>query len=401
MLVNFFRFLKGYVVFSFSGGFAEGFVNSCFNEDLDIKKIKIKNGALTAQADIKTYKQLHKIALKHGGVVKIIKKRGMPFLTYPLKNRWGVFAGAVFFVFFISFMGGFIWNITVTGTDRVTDAQIMDYLAQNGVKIGRRWSSIDKETLEFGVLADFDDVSWISINKFGSTAGIEINEAVTKPDVIEANIITNVVADRDGIITHITALGGMPAVKAGEAVTKGDLLISGVYESEVDGQNHFTHAHGTALAEAEQDIMLNISRQQNDKVYKDEKIYKSFYFFGIELALYFKKDKRSSDTVTEISYYLLNDVKLPIAVITKTEHYYEIEKKMLTDEELEALAKSELERRADKKLFNCKIISQNVELKTDEIGCMIIGSYKYIADIGREIKIEIEPEDEIIENDIK
>lgn len=390
MLVNLFRFIFGYVNFSFSGGFNEGFVNSCYNENLNLKKIKIKNNILTAQTDIKTYKKLHKIAFRHGGRVKITKKKGVPFITAPLKNRWGVFAGALFFVFFISYMGGFIWNITVTGTDRITDAQIMDYLAHNGVKIGNRWANIDKENLEFAVLADFDDVAWISINKFGSTAGIEINETVAAPNLIDTKKITNVVAKRDGVITHITALGGLPAVQAGEAVTKGDLLISGVYESEVDGKNHFTRAHGAALAQIEEDITLNISREQNNKVYTKEKEYKSIYFFGVEIPLYLKKDKEKSDTVIEKSYLLLNSYRLPIATVKRTEKYYEIDSKTLTDEELESLAKSELNKRKQKELENANILTEKVTLSTSDDGCLITGEYVFIEDIGKESEIKIE-----------
>lgn len=392
MLVKFFRFVFGYVKFSFSGGFNEGFINSCYDKELKIRDIKIKNNSLFAQTDIKTYKKLHKIAFMHGGRVQIIKRKGLPFLTAPLKNRWGIFAGALFFVFFISFMGGFIWNITVTGTDRLVDSQVADYLAENGVAIGKRWADIDKENLEFSVLSDFKGVSWISINKFGSTAAIEINETVAAPDIINNDEITNVVADRDGIIIHITALSGMPAVKSGEAVTKGDLLISGAYADETDEFNHFTHAHGTALAKSEQNITLNISRQQNNKVYTSKKEYKSIYFFGAEIPLYLAKSKGDSDTVTEKAYFLLNSNKLPIAIVSRTENYYEINSKFLSDEELEALAKSELEKRKSTQFKDCEIINESIALDTGEDGCLISGDYTFIADIGKEVPIEIENE---------
>lgn len=392
MLVNLFRYILGYVKFSFTGGFNEGFINSCLKYGLKIKNIKIENNVLFAQTDIKTYKQLHKTAFLHGGKVKLLKRKGLPFLIAPLKNRWGVFAGALFFVFYISFMGGFIWNITVTGTDRIKDSQIIEYLAQNGIEIGKRWAATDKENLEFAVLADFKDISWISINRFGSTAAIEINETVPAPNIVDNKEITNIVAKKDGVIMHITALAGMPAVKSGEAVTKGDLLISGAYAGETQKYNHFTHARGTAFAKCEQNITLNISRQQNNKAYTSQKEYKSFYFFGLEMPLYFFKSKGDCDVSKEKSYFLLNSNKLPIAVITRTENYYEINSKYLTDDELEALAKSELEKRKNNDLFDCKIISEEITTDIGADGCLISGKYVFIEDIGREVKLEIENE---------
>lgn len=390
MLVNLFRLLRGYVEFSFAGGFNEGFVNSCFKEKLDIKNVKAADDALTAQCDIKTYKKLHKVAFKHGGRVRILKKKGLPFLTYPLKNRPGIYVGMLFFVLYISFMGGFIWNITITGNNRLEAAQIIDYLNKNGVKIGARWSQIDKESIEFGVLADFDDVSWISINKFGSTAAIEINEAVAEPDVIDVKSITNVIADRDGVITHITALGGLPVVKAGEAVTKGDLLISGVYESEADGLNHYTHAHGTALAKTEELISLNISRHQHSKNYTQSRQYKSIRFFGLRIPLYLKKLGGEAESTVEKSRFILNSTVLPIEFVTETKRYYEITDKLLTDGELEKLAISELSRRKETELSDCTIIDESVRMNTSESGCLITGKYSCIADIGKERAIQID-----------
>lgn len=393
MLVNAFRLFLGYIKFAFVGGFAEGFINECYNNGLNLKNIKRKNDYIIAETDIKTYFKLHRFAYKKGGKVKIIKKCGLPFVLSPLRNRWGVFAGMLFFVLLISFMGGFIWNITVTGTDKVTDAKIIDYLSQNGLAVGKRWADIDKENLEFSVLSDFEDVGWISINKFGSTAGIEINETVNTPNIIDNSKITNVRATKDGIIKHVTALSGLPQVKEGEAVTKGDLIISGVYQSEVDNKNHFTHAHGTVLAEVKDSFTLNISREQNNKIYTDKKEYKSFYFFGIKIPLYFCKDKGNSDTVTEKSYYILNSFRLPIAIITETENYYEIESKTLEDDELVELAKSELEKLKNEELKDCNIVNEKVSYDLGADSCKITGDYVFIEDIGKEVEIELSDED--------
>ena len=91
--------------------------------------------------------------------------------------------------------------------------KIVDYLAQNGFKTGARWSDTDKENLEFSVLADFDDVAWISINKFGCLAQIEIRQTTPKPAITNNTVITNVKAKKAGIIVSVTALGGWQAVE--------------------------------------------------------------------------------------------------------------------------------------------------------------------------------------------
>lgn len=391
-MISIIRWLLGYVKFTFLNGFTEGFINDCFKNNLNIRGIsEIENG-ITAAADIKTYFKLQRIAFRHGGRVKVVKRKGLPFFFLPLKNRWGILVGMVFSVFLISFMGGFIWNVTVAGNDRVTDAKIVDYLAQNGLKTGVRWNDTDKENLEFGVMAEFDEVSWISINKVGCLALVEINETRDKPSVIDNSKITNVVAEDDGVITHITALGGWSKVKAGDAVSKGDLLISGVNESEIDEKNHFAHAHGTVLANVNTTLSLNISREQKDKDFYKTAEYKSVFFFGVKIPLYLKENQGNFDENISKASLVYNNFRLPIGIETKKCEYYNVISNRLSDEALEELARSELEKLKADKLKNAEIINENTEVQMQENVCIITGSYNIVKNIGTEQEILFEDE---------
>lgn len=391
MLISFFRWLLGYVKFSYTGGFREDFINDCYEAGIDLKNICISGDCLNAETRIKTYKMLHKIAYSHGGRVKIYKRRGVPFLFSPLNNRWGFFSGVVYLIAFISFMGGFVWNITVTGNDRVLSVKIVDYLAENGFKVGTRWSDIDKEQLEISVLSEFEEVAWISINKFGSTASIEINETVDKPEMIDDNI-TNVRALKDGVITDIEVFGGWAEVKVGEAVTAGDLLISGVRESEVDEENHYAHAYGSVLAEVNEEISLNINRNQEENISTKSREYKSLFIFGKTIPLYFKKEKGTAVETTEKTYLVINSYRLPFGMITEREDYFITETNPLSNESLETLARAELEKEKEKRFDGCEILSEDIKIDMAENGCTVTGSYTVIRDIAVETEILFDEE---------
>ena len=79
MLIRLFRWLFGYVKFSYTGGFREDFINDCYGQGIHLKNIRVKNDELTAEAKIKTYKTLHRIAFSHGGRVKIFNVRAFRF----------------------------------------------------------------------------------------------------------------------------------------------------------------------------------------------------------------------------------------------------------------------------------------------------------------------------------
>lgn len=387
MLIRFFRWLLGYVKFSYTGGFKEDFINDCYAQGMYLKNICVKNEILTAEAKVKTYKALHKIAFLHGGRVKIYKRKGFPFLLSPLNNRWGFFVGILYFVFFVSFMGGFVWNITVSGNDRITEVRIVDYLAKNGFKIGTRWDLVDKEQLEIAIMADFEDVAWISINKIGSTASIEINETVNKPKLVDNKKATNVKAAKDGVIVRLEVLGGWAAVQEGEAVTAGDLLISGVRESEVDKKNHYTHAYGSVLAEVNDEISIHVNRNQDEKISTYSKDYNSLFIFGFGIPLYFQKDAGNTIEEVEKKYLAVNEYRLPIGIIKNHCDYFETQTVSISDSELEALAKSELEKKKKDELGECEILSEDIKFEMKEDGCTITGKYKCIQDIGRETEL--------------
>lgn len=391
MLIKLINLISGYVIFTFTGGFADKFINLCYEENINIKNIIYSEKALTARCSINSYKKLRKIAQKSGGRLRIIKKRGLPFILHPLKDRWGVFAGLLLFVFMTSFLTGYIWNITVIGNDTLQQAAIVDFLAKNGFKTGARWAQTDKENLEFAVMAEFDEVAWISINKLGCLAQVEIREAVKQPEVEDDRKITNVIAKKDGVIVSVTALGGWEAVKEGEAVTKGDLLISGVYEPKDEYQvlqkNHYAHAHGTVMAKTDATITVNVPREQSIKTTTDEKEFKSFYFYGIEIPL-FINDKRENYQIDYSKTYLVVDgFRLPIGIFTEKRSYYSTEKESASDEALETLAAAQLEERKKEELKNCEILGENIDTEITQSGITITASYSLLEDIGEEKEI--------------
>ena len=390
MLIKFFNWFFGYVVFTFSGGFTDGFINRCYHEKINIKDISAENGVLTARCSIGAYKRLHKIAFRSGGKVKLVKKRGLPFLLHPLKGRWGVFCGMLFFVLLVSFMGGFIWNITVIGNQTLETSKIVDYLAQNGFKTGVRWSETDKENLEFAVMADFDRVAWISINRIGCLAQVEIRETTPKPEIENNNLITNVTAKKDGVIVKVTALGGWPAVQAGDAVTTGDLLISGVYEPEEYSQpqkNHFARAHGSVIAKTNSRITVNIPREQSEKICTSEKQYKTLYFFGLEIPLSIKKEEENTVCEYQKKYLVFHDFRLPIGIYTEIRRSYTDMKRSISDDELRAAAKKELLEREKEKLAGCEIIGKTEKEEITDGGIVYTAEYSLLEDIGAEQEI--------------
>ena len=76
-----------------------------------------------------------------------------------------------------------------------------------------------------------------------------------------------------------------------------------------------------------------------------------------------------------------------MGIITETAEYYSESARMLTDGELEALAKSELEKKKNEELKNCEILNENITVEKDDGGCVITDSYSCIRNIAVQTEI--------------
>ena len=127
---------------------------------------------------------------------------------------------------------------------------------------------------------------WMSVNIKGSKAVIEVRDYVDEHEDTTYKEPSNIVADFDGTILSIETFNGDKAVKAGVAVKKGDLLISGVIENR-DMSADYLDASGkiTALHQVDFSKSYNPDSALCIKLC-DIKKGKRLELLGMEIPLY-------------------------------------------------------------------------------------------------------------------
>lgn len=317
-MIYLFRWLFGYVKFSFKKGFVEDFLSDCFSQGIELREVENKGDCITACCNLKNYKKLHKIARVHGGVTKIIKKKGLPFVVLPLKNRIGFFVGVICFCAIISFLNAFIWDVEIIGNDRVSDIAIYSYLEHNNLKAATMWSSIDREKLAWEMMSDFEDFSWVHINKIGTTARIEVNEIKRSP-----------VADPD----------------------------------RLQGRDVFRR-----------ELTATVSREQKDVKLRKVKKYYSLNFFTADIPLYLKKESGEQSRKIKKSL-IIKDTALPIGYTEYEEHFFTAQSKTLGDDELKALAKKRLYYQELSAFDGFEIVNVTENYSLDDSKCVATFAY--------------------------
>ena len=200
------------------------------------------------------------------------------------------------------------------------------------------------------MLLELDKIAWCSLNVEGSRLTINVTETKEEKD---KKGYSNIKAGADGIIERIDIVSGTSVVKIGDAVKKGDLLVSGIVETAND--TRFTYSKGKVTAKTQREIVLKEKYVQKLKVPTGRVKNKlAVDFFGFKIPFYLGKEKERYISSVKVYNCELFDQKLPIRFYKKRFEFYK-EKEIRYDfDRLCILLEKELEKEITK--LNCESI---------------------------------------------
>lgn len=185
------------------------------------------------------------------------KENGAPRLLRGFRYRYALMAALAVFLSLIWLGNTFIWAFEVTGNDTIPTETILRALEKQGVTIGTRGLSVDQDDLRNHLLLELKDISWLTVYMRGCTAHVQVVERQKPPELMKDSEKTNVVASRDGLVTKVEALDGKAMVLPGTTVRKGQLLISGVVDSDFRGMR-LLHGMGRVYARTWYELSVSV-----------------------------------------------------------------------------------------------------------------------------------------------
>lgn len=313
LIIKILRYIFGYVNFRAFGGFSDRFLNLCTNNGIPLWNISNVKGNICASTTINGYLSIRKSARKSGMKLKVLEKKGLIFFLKRNKIRVGILIGTLVFACITVILSQFIWSISLVGNINLEQDYLMEAFEKYGIKISAPLKILDDKDIAQKVVSEIEELSWASVNRKGTSVVIEVREKTQAPESYDDETPTNLIASEDGVIISIDSLYGVEEVKVGSAVTKGDLLISGVV-SHADGKENFIHADGyvKALVKYKQNFSSD-----NFVTYKQlsEKTRKSLFFFGIKIPLGMSV---GDDFFTEHKSFVESEnMLLPLGIITE------------------------------------------------------------------------------------
>ncbi len=228
-MLNFIRYIQGYVCIKIFGYSPERFMNLCRNNGIVLWDITPGNHDYIMKMSIKDFKRICPFVRKTRVKAVIINKVGLPFFMFKNRKRKTFFICIPVCILFLYCMTGFVWAFGFNGNVQLTDDMLYSFLEDNGVKIGTRISSINIEDLERKLREEYNYITWTSIKIKGTEFIVDINENdLTQTENVQSSYTeSNIASIADGKVISIITRSGIPKVKKGDEVKKGDVLVEG------------------------------------------------------------------------------------------------------------------------------------------------------------------------------
>lgn len=399
-MIEFLKYLKGYVRIKVWGFSPERFMNLCSNKNILLWDIKKEGDIYYMSISLRGFYKLRPIVKKTGTKAVILKRCGLPFFVPKVLSRKVFIFGLAACVFFWYWSGRYVWDIQIEGNYTITEDVFMDFLEQQNIHVGMQQRKLDIESLEKAIRRQFQEVTWTSAKLEGTKLSIQIKENDAPIVILEEDRDTagsDLYADISGRVVSMIVRNGVPQVGVGDTVSAGDLLVSGSIPILGDDGQPKKYQY----ADSDADIRVECTLEYSEHILKNyqKKIYtgreKKDYFFLFQQKEYcfgnHENYYRYQDTVTEREKLkLLRNLYLPIVYGKKTHREYYIAESTYSKEEAAQILLQNCENfLATLEEKGVQIIEKNVKIESSSTRWFLNGTITIISPCGKPVEIEV------------
>ena len=328
----------------------------------------------------------------HGLRFRLSGPLGLWGALVRLCHSYGILLALALGIFIFLVSAGRVWDVRIDGNDRLTDRQIETYLASQGLEIGVPWRSIDKSAVENSILTENGDIAWISVNRRGTVAYVQLIESENTgiPDE-SAPPYSNLIAECDGVIEEITVESGAAAVKVGDVVRAGDVLISGIVESEKGIT--LCRAAGVVRASSVTELTATVTETASERAvigHRTVEIRLNIFNFSVNIFKNYGNCENTCDIIRENrNFALFGKLRLPIRIEKAYAVEYEQRQYKRSEEEMSSLAKRQLDAMMYSVFKDSDVLKLRTESHLSDGVYRITARVVYSTDIGKVSAIEI------------
>lgn len=352
-----------------------------------------EDGSIRFSCSSVTARCLERACRRSGIPIEVGKGRGVPYLLAALGRRAGLCVGAVAVLVLLFLSGRFVWDVRVTGNETMRDSEVIAELRACGFGVGSYLPDVRTAELETRVPMLSDRIAWISIYLDGTVARVQVLENRTAPPVESGTSAgANLVAACDGQIELLQIYRGNVLVTRGQAVRKGELLVSGLYDSQAVGIR-YTRAAGEVLARTEHRFCVEIPLAYTQKVYDDHAIASltlNFFDFSVKIFENSRNQPPMCDIIEKDTNLNLPGLHpIPVSLCTAYAYPYREVPAARTETEALELAYAALARDLDSLSQSAELLEKQIRTTLLDDRLVLECTVQCIQNIARQVDFDV------------
>lgn len=349
--------IRGYVEWQITGAYPERIINQCAQQKIQFWRLRwLDETAFIFRTSLSDSKKVMALTERAMCEAKVLSRRGVGAVALSMGKRWGFLMGLALCLAAVGILSRFVLVVDVTGNETVPDEVVLSQLQRLGLKPGTYGPSVERKELSNRALLELPELSYMSINIYGTRAEVLVHERSIPPDLLEETTPADIVSAADGIIVELRTDAGQAMFRDGDVVARGEVLIRGALDLQepvggtVDLGYLVVRAAGSVRARTwrtlEESIPLVTGAKtytgQEKKRYALQILWGRLDFFENSSISYARYDKITCTRMLTVAGW-----ELPFGLTTTTYREYTVEQAPLDVERAEERLKQTLLKRLD------------------------------------------------------
>lgn len=371
-----------------------GILNRLNHSDVTILDTNLID-ELTVQITVvrKAVPVIRSVLAKESVHYKVISPYSAGKLIDTILHRPLLWVGVCTMIILTLYLQGRVLFVRVEGNKTVPTNMIIDSAKQCGIAFGSSVADLRNEKVKNELLQNIEALKWIGIETRGCVVTIHVQEDdVTEETHDPISDGSHIVSVCDGLITDINATSGQLQCKIGQAVLKGQVLISGY--TDYGKVVKYSHAEGEIYAQTRHEMELFAP---DDYQYRTDSVNTTTRYsvkIGNKLINFSSNSGISPADCVKIyeehPWVLPGGYLLPVTLVVETWTSYETNAFASADTSDHGWIKNVAHDYLHKKMIAGTVIMEEFDFTCSTFGCRMVAQYLCEEMIGRSVDLPSE-----------
>ena len=250
-----FRSLSGMVRMELTSADKEASLHEIGEAGIEILMVE-NRGELSVRftAARTSLRQIQEMAHRKGERLIVLEHQGLFSSLWNLRCRPFLIIGLLLLLVLSFVVSGRILFVEVEGNENLPDRMILEAAQEAGVGFGASRRVVRSEKVKNELLGTVPELQWAGVNTYGCRAVISVRERALAAQSPTPMMVRHIVASSDGVITSCTITRGSSLCGVGQAVQRGQVLVSGYVDHGISVTA--TRAQGEIFAKTQHELSV-------------------------------------------------------------------------------------------------------------------------------------------------